>query len=48
MNLLEVKFAEDGIFFSSLSLLFTGKLARKELYILAVVWWSDGTNQEAS
>lgn len=36
MNLLEAKFAEDGIFLS-LSLLFTGKLARKELYILAVV-----------
>lgn len=47
MNLLEVKFAED-VFPPYLSLLFTGKLARKELYILAVVWWSDGTNQEAS
>lgn len=34
INLLEVKFAEYGFF---LSLLFTGKLARKELYILAVV-----------
>lgn len=24
-----------------------GKFARKELYILAMVWWSDGTHKEA-
>lgn len=44
MDSLDMKPAEDLF----LSLLFTGKFAWKELYILAVVWWSDGTNQEAS